>query len=495
MSWQRIQTYEKQEYWDPLVEAWLQFCEPADISEGIKEWLNNNLGFCIERLNAIGVEHLKEIIKECMFTDLTPLGPIGGQLQGEDVMDVANYILENRLFELHDNNIWIACQITGSPFDEIISVDFVTVSDILSSGNDGFKEYVLENLQSIFTDYISKSKGQEDETGLVYILNCEDIEDNQKVEYLRWQTEHKVLDVMDINDAYKPLAIRGKVLYPCWENVLAYYTFDQEMISDDLEGFINENVDKLLRKDYPTENSSAFASDIVYKSYLNIMAFEKLLPVLIQHVGKDDEDKFTKETGIERAKLLVQNNYLTDNVKTAKVVAQFGAPLFAKYLSFHIYSLIGNFDGYNVDSKTLSILLDKSSTLTNGQHWNLAKKVPAELVKQDSDLANVLMALMIKRKEELSWPVVEAVLNKATQTATKKQFQEWLIKRYLSDVNKEKIILKSMRYPYSEIVDDTKRPLVPKEFKEYLDLLAPLGLFTSNKEEEKGYRVYHSTKQ
>jgi len=275
---------------------------------------------------------------------------------------------------------------------------------------------------------------------------------------------------------------------------LDYYAFDQETISDDLEAFIDENVDKLLKEDYPTKNSSAFASDIVYGTYLSMSSYEKLLPVLIRYVGKDDEIKFSKDTGIERAKLLVRHDYLSDNVETAKGVAQFGAPLYAKYLSYHINSLIGNFDGYNVDSKTLSILLDKGSSLSNSQHWNLAKKVPSEQVKLDSDLANVLMALMMKRKEELTWAVVEAVLNKATQTATKKQFQEWLIKRYLSDVDKEKIILKSMRYPYSEIVDDTKRPLVPKEFKEYLDLLAPLGLFTSNKEEEKGYRVYHSTK-
>ena len=495
MSWLRIQTYEKQEYWDVLVEAWLLFCEPADVSEGIKEWLNNNLGFCIERLNAIGVEHFKDIIKECKFSDLTSLGPIGGQLQGEDVMDVANYILDNRLFELSDINIWIACQITVSPFDEIISADSVTISDILDSSNDGFKEYALENIQRVFNDFISKSKGQESENGLIYILNHEEIDDDQKVEFLQGQTKHKVLDIMDIKDAYKPLSIRGNVLYPCWENILAYYAFDHEMISDDLEGFINENVDRLLNKDYPTENSSAFASDIVYGAYLSMPTYEKLLPFLIRYVGKDDEEKFSKDTGIERAKLLVRNNYLSDNAETSKVVAQFGTPLYAKYLSYHINSLIGRYDDYEVDTKTLSVLLDKGSSLTNSQHWNLAKKVPAELVKLDSDLANVLMSLMMKRKEELSWSVVEAVLNKATQTATKKQFQEWLIKRYLSDVDKEKIILKSMRYPYSEVVDDTKRPLVPKDFKEYLDLLAPLGLFTSNKEEEKGYRVFHSTKQ
>ena len=62
------------------------------------------------------------------------------------------------------------------------------------------------------------------------------------------------------------------------------------------------------------------------------------------------------------------------------------------------------------------------------------------------------------------------------------------------DLAKVITILQTMLYPYAEIVNDMKRPLVPKEFQEYLDMIQPLGLFTSYKEEKNGLRVYHSTK-
>ncbi|MEE1121445.1 MAG: P-loop NTPase fold protein [Prevotella sp.] len=493
-SWQKIQAYEKQEYWDTLVEAWLQYCEPVDITDSIRKWLNSNLGFCVERLGEIGLEHLKEIIDGCLFENISALGPIGGQNQGEDVIDVANFILENKLFELTDNNIFVACEITSSPFSERSGVEYLTISDIISSGNNGFKEYVFENIKEVFADIINKSRGQEDEAGLVFILNLEELEENQKISYLKRQTKDKVFDIMDIKDPYKPFAIRGSVLEPSWVNMQKYFAYDQEMISEDMENYINNNVESLLKNEYPNDVESSLAGEIVYGPYLNISAYEKLLPVLIHNVNEDDEIKISKDTGIEKIKLLVKNNYLSDNVETAKVVAFYGVSLYAKYLSHHINSFISNYEDYDTNTKTLTVLLDKESSLTNGQRWNLAKKVSADLISQDSELANVILALMLKKKEELTWPVVEATIKKAYIMPQKQQYQEWLIKRYKGSIEKVIAIIKTMVYPYFEIADDSKRPLIPKGFKVYLDILEPLGIFTSFKEEDKGYRVYHSTK-
>lgn len=494
-SWLRIQTYEKKEYLDILVEAWLKYCEPSNIDNTVIDWLNTNLGFCIERLKAIGIQHLKDIITNCLFVDISSLGPIGDQYQGEDVMDVADYILENKLFVLTDNNIFIACEVSGKPFNKSRSIDTVTMSDILSSNNNGFKEYIEENIRDVFIGYVSKCNGQEEENGLIYILNHEKLEEQEKVDYLKSQTRNKVFDITDINDPFKPLAIREKVLYACWENVLDYYAFDQKRVSKDLENFINDNIELLLKSDYPIEDSSAFAGDIVYGGpYLNLSAYEKLLPFLIAQVNKDDESILSKDAGVDHIKLLVNGNYLSEKPETASVVSHFGAPIFAKYLSYHISSFIANYEDYEVDTKTLSTLLDRGSSLTNGQRWNLAKKVSSELVGEDTELANVILSIMLRRKEELSWPVVESTLRKANNQSNKIQFQEWLLEKHFADSKRVITIITTMASPYNEIVDDSKRPVIPKDFQKYLDLIKPLGLYTSYKEEKSGYRVYHSTK-
>ena len=85
-------------------------------------------------------------------------------------------------------------------------------------------------------------------------------------------------------------------------------------------------------------------------------------------------------------------------------------------------------------------------------------------------------------------------MKKSSPTDAKLRFQEWLLQRHKDDLVKVTAVLNSMVTPYSEIVIETKRPLIPKAFKEYLEMLSPLGLYTSYKEEKNGYRVYHSTK-
>ncbi|MBP5703947.1 MAG: hypothetical protein J6X12_04510 [Paludibacteraceae bacterium] len=494
LSWQMIQTYDKSEYRDPLTEAWLHYCEPVDITDGIREWLNCHLGFCIERLESIGVEHLKDIINGCLFENISTLGPIEGQFQGENVMDVANFILENKLFELTRNNIFVACEITSSSYNERKGVEYLTISDILSSDNNGFKEYVSENIKDVFADIISISRGQETEAGLKFILNQEELEENQKIAYLKRQTTDKVSDITDINDPYNPLAIRGSVLKPSWFNMLNYFAYDHETISDDLKNYINDNVESLIKDEYPNDEESSLAGELVYGPYLHISAYEKLLSALMNNVNENDEIKISKDTGIEKVKLLVKNHYLSDKIETAKVVAFYGSSLYAEYLSHHINSLITNYVDYDVNIETLTLLLNKESSLTTGQRWNLAKKISVDLIQQDEELTDEILVLMLKKKEELTWPVVEAAVKKASIMPQKQQFQEWLIERYKDSIEKVIAIIKTMDSPYWEIADGSKRPLIPKNFKKYLEILKPLGIFTSFREEDNGYRIYHSTK-
>lgn len=495
LSWQRIQTYDKQDRWDILVEAWLKYCEPSNINSIIINWLNSHLDFCIERLAAIGLQHLKEIIVECKFVELSTLGPIGGTFQGDDVIDLANYIFDKRLFEITDKNIYIGCVLTSSPFDDLKGVEYVTFSDILCSGNDGFKEYIIDNIKMVFDNIIFKSKGQETECGLIGVLNQEEIEDAKKIIYLKRQKKEKVHDINDINEPYMLFSILGKVLNPSWMNILVYYAHNQGMISGELEDFINENADVLAGSSYPNDVEGILPGEIVFGTYLENSSYKKLLPVLFPHTNEDDELKMTTAIGIERASMLVDNNYLSNRVETAKTISELSSPLYARYLSHHIISFISNYDEYDKDTKTLSLLLKKTSSITNGQRWSLAKCMTPDMISTDSELADALLALMYGKKDELSVASVNAVLQKASPNSAKMDFQKWLIKRHKDSVEIVTAVLKTMPKPYKEIADASKRPLIPVEFKEYLDIIKPLGLFTTcSPDGEKGYRIYRSTK-
>lgn len=553
-SWECIKNYERQEYFDTLTEAWLYYYDNSLISNDCRNWLNHNLGFCIERLEVIGVEQLKKIIKECKFEDISAISPIEGKHQNDAVMNITNYILDKGLFKLTGNNLFIATNQTrekifeltaNNPLERIqrteqtikkltelpdtikkltelpdtlkvfqqaaqpiklfaptytlpfVSNNFnvdrtkpLTISDILSSNNDGFKKYVEDNFKDVFENIICKSKGQETEMGLLYILNHEELNKNQETEYLKSQTDNKVHDIKKIEkDSGKRLALLSGVLVPNWKNVLNYYEFDNNSISADLENFINNNVDLLVKDEYPTDSESSLAGKIVYEHHLNITAFEKLLSVLKPHVGKDDERMLSEDIESERLKLLINNNYLSDNVETANVVAQHEASLYARYLSYHIDSYIANYANYDTNSETLTALLNKESSLTNEQRWNLAKNISSDLIEQDAELANVILELMLNRKEELDWDIVVAVIKNATIQPQKQQFQEMLIKRHRTSVDEITIILNSMGHPYSEIAGNSRPLDIPVDFKEYLEIIKPLKLFSKYRKLKNVYRI------
>ena len=490
-SWECIKNYERQEYFDTLTEAWLCYYDNSFIYTNCRNWLNDNLRFCVERLEVIGVEQFKKIIKECKFEDISAISPIDGKYQNDDVMNIANYILDKGLFKLTENNLFIATTLSVSNDFNVDRTKPLTISDILSSNNDGFKNYVNDNFKDVFENIICKSKGQETEMGLLYILNHEELDKNKKTEYLKSQTDNKVHDIKKIEkDSGKRLALLSGVLVPSWENVLNYYEFDKISISADLENFINNNVDLLVKDEYPTDSESSLAGEIVYGHHLNITAFEKLLSVLKPHVGKDDERMLSSEDiESERLKLLINNNYLSDNVETANVVAQHEASLYAKYLSYHIDSYIANYANYDTNSETLTALLNKESSLSDEQRWNLSKNISSDLIEQDAELANVILELMLNRKEELDWDIVVAVIKNATIQPQKQQFQKMLIKSHRMSVDEINIILNSMGHPYSEIADNSRPLDIPVDFKEYLEIIKPLKLFSKYRKLKNVYRI------
>lgn len=494
MSWQRIQTYEKQEYWDTLVEAWLRYCEPIDITDDIREWLNNNLGFCTDRLKAIGLDQLKSIAEGCMFVDLRSLDLIGGVFPNDDLLEMANHIIGKKMFELTRGNVCVACVITSSPFAKSLSKETLTMTSVLQSENQGLREYVAENIQEVFKECLVDSEGQEDENGLLAIINEESLDESQKTTYLMKQKDNKITNILSVNDEYKTIAIRSKVLQPSWSNTIDYYVSQDEIISEDLKQFVEDNVVVLKNEPYPKDMESALASDLVFGPYLKIEVYKELLPNLMAVVKKEDESKFDTNTGAERTAALVKGRYLSDDVETAKTVCLYGSRLYAEYLSSHVANYLLYFDDYDQDAKSVSLLLLKGSAITGSQRWSLAKLIPASLVVTSTELADSLVDIMLWKKEELAWTVIEAVLIKARPNGGKMRLQEWLLKNNRNDKMKVTTILQTMLSPYAEIVNDTKRPLVPKEFQEYLDMIQSLGLFTSYKEEKNGLRVYHSTK-
>lgn len=488
MSWQRIQTYEKQEYWDTLIEAWLSYCEPSDITAGICEWLNNNLGFCIERLEAIGIQHLKELINDCKFADITVLGPIGGQMQGEDVMEVANYILDNKLFELTSNNIYIACEITSNPFDEIKGAEYITITDILSSVNNGFKEYVKENVKDVFTNIISKNQGQENEVGLLYILNLGELDEQQKIDYLKRQTNDKIIDLNDINDTFKPLAVRSGVLKATWENVVLYLNEVSEKKADEhIIEFVNKHAEELAiqRTDkLEKEEVQNLLAQFVSTDNLTFEAFTRVV---------DCFDNWYYENGgpaVEerRAKVLNEKGMLHYSVKnTENIIERYSASIVVAYLLKHKREWLKQPSdvSYNTD---VAIGLMKSS-LTISEKASLIHCFDIEIL--NSELADEIIQILSKQEINLEISFLLKVMKLTKKSGERLRVLNNTLEK--NDFDEEMItaFIETLHYPYKNIAEKGKKPEIQNDEESWrlVKILKGKDYISSYSETKTGIRV------
>ena len=488
LSWQRIQTYEKQEYWDTLVEAWLSYCEPSDITAGICEWLNNNLGFCIERLEAIGIQHLKELINDCKFADITVLGPIGGQMQGEDVMEVANYILDNKLFELTSNNIYVACEITSNPFDDVKGAEYITITDILSSGNNCFREYVKENIKDVFTNIIRKNQGQEKEAGLIYILNLGELDEQQKIDYLKQQTNDKIIDLNDINDTFKPLAVRSGVLEATWENVVHYLNEVSEKKADEhIIEFVNKHAgeltiqrtDKLVKEDVQNLISQFVSTDN--------LSFEAFTIVV------DRFDNWYFESGvpdIEERRVMVLNekgmlHYTEKN--TGNIIERYSSSMVVAYLLKHKREWLKHPTDVSYDTNVAIGLMKSSLTISEK-----ASLMPCfDIAILNIELADEIIQILCKQEINLDMSFLLKVMKLTKKSGERIRILNNTLEKNNFDEDMITAFIETLHYPYKNIAEKGKKPEIQNDEESWklVKILKEKDYISSYSETKNGIRV------
>lgn len=495
-SWSKIQSQDTVDLWDTLVEAWLKYCESTDIIDPIIDWLNSNLGFCIERRNSLGIQHIKEIIDRCKFEDISSVGLVEGVMPDDEIRDIADYIINKRLFVLSSNNICTVCDLSTHPFVEVHKPEKISLTQIFQSGNQNFKDYVIDYLPLIINNCLSNSSGQEEENELLFIINNSTIEEKVKKDYLKKQSKFKINSIKDVDDDYRLLAFEVNIVAPTWQNIIDQYTSDKKIIHAVLEDFVDNNCDSLRKFPMVSDSdvASEFVGEMAYGNHFKIDTLKLLLPVISPSVKKEYESIFSEDVSTSRVKLLIDAKLLSGNLRTAKIVKEFSPNLYPFYLYNNIEDLINNFDSYEPAPNDLSIIISETISHNSERLLPLVKCIPADLINRNSKLAdNVLLAIQDNIKD-FSWSIIDAVLRTATQNETKLNFQKAIIKQYQDDNEKIRCVLKTMPSPYFDILDVTTHPKVPLSFKDSLEILRTRGFISSYKEQDNEYRVYHGKK-
>ena len=363
-----------------------------------------------------------------------------------------------------------------------------TMEKSISSGNNGFKDYVRENIKNVFSNVICKTQGQENVSGLLYIINNEELNEQQKIEYLKQQTSDKVSDLNDINDTFKPLAVRSGVLEATWENVVHYLNEVSEKKADEhIIEFVNmhageltiQRTDKLVKEDVQN-----LLAQFVGTDNLTFEAFTRIV---------DRFDNWYYESGVpdieeRRAMVLNEKGMLHYTAKnTESIIDRYSASMVVAYLLKHKREWLKHPAdvSYNAD---VAIGLMRSS-LTISEKASLIHCFDIEIL--NSELADEIIQILCKQEINLDISFLLKVMKLTKKSGERLRVLNNTLEK--NDYDEEMItaFIETLHYPYKNIAEKGKKPEIQNDEESWrlAKILKGKDYISSYSETKNGIRV------
>lgn len=471
LSWQMIEKHSNDEEKLLLREGWLRFCD--EVTEIQSLWLNENYSFLSSRVESIGLEKCKELINACLFSNLDN----GNQ-------DLLTEVIEQWHYDINKENLCLIANFLNKGND--VNPDNLNLTRITDTHHSEFEKYIKQYFVDAFTCFSTTSK-DESIDNLLFILNFENLEPEQKISYLNKQG-NQIEDFSEINDEYWDIAIKSKIVAPTWENVDSYFNKEnglteelfsyidyfhpelEEECTDDIEskdtlfkGLLGTN--KLSIKAY---RSMCRAFDNVFDGYTELSQLEEeRLYILLD----DDKIAFSEENIEIMQETAIYHNYL---------------------IHFH-KEFIKNLDyTYNIDTNCAFSLLNSDKFSLQEKREIIAIFSP-EIMTKSQNLADMVIEILLT-SNDLS--MEQSTLNVLLGTARNESNKVHLLTRILSlhsyNSNEVSAFLTLLGGKYTEIAERKKHPVF--ENNEWngvlLSKLESIGFISSTSPDKDGVRVH-----
>ena len=205
-SWQMIETHSNTEEKQLLREGWLKYCD--EVTEIQSLWLNENYSFLSSRVENIGLEKCKKLIKGCLFTDID-----------DNSEELLSEVIEQWHYDVSTKNLCFIVNFLNK--DSGTDANNLNLTRITDTHHPELEKYVKHAFIDAFTCFSANCKDESVEN-ILYILNHKDLKPEQKISYLKGQ-ENLLADFTDVNDEFRENAIKSQIITPTWENVDSYF--------------------------------------------------------------------------------------------------------------------------------------------------------------------------------------------------------------------------------------------------------------------------------
>ena len=440
------------------------------------DWFNSNFDFVSDNYDIIGASQVEKIISTCKFVELSSSND-----------SISRLLIENRSFEITLNNISILLNWIGNkPTSDCIPV---SITNILNCGKNKFIEYLTDKESLKKTVGIILDGTIEESSGIIYILNSEDLTIEIKKDYLKCQTT-LVDKITMIKDDMRPLALELSLIEPSWDNIIAYYSNNK--IDTILQDYIDTHYEEIAKTQYPKDHSDTvnFAVSLFLSDKLPIEKHGKLLSSVDLKFTSSD-----KLAGLdsERFRNIITNKAINFEDEWITILA--GSNNLGYYLEYFHVEFIHKIDQYSLDltSKAASYLIN-SRVLNNYEKLKIYRILPETIIESHVDLKDFGAQIILEDYNSLKWTPnqIKNLLHPGMKSEIDRELRFVIMSL---DENYIDEMLNELGGDYAAILNSSRHPKLPKdEFHErlltFLQVTGRVKAFHPNKNI---YRIYPTT--
>lgn len=471
VSWLMIEAHTNGDEKQLLREGWLKYCDEITVIPS--QWLNENYSFLSSRVENIGLEKCKELIKACLFTAIDD--------KSKELLDE---VVEQWHYDINTNNLCLIVNFLNK--DNNTNTNNLNLTRITDTHHLEFEKCVKHSFTDAFMCFSTKCKDESVEN-ILFILNNEGIKPEEKTPYLDGQAN--LLDgFTEVNEDCWSIAINSKIITPTWENIDCYFNKNGG-ITDELLSYIEHYYPKLEEEcSDDIESKGTLFNVLLGSSKLSLNAYRS-----ISKAFNNKFDGFKKLGQLDRERLLVllADDKIAFTEANIEILQEMS--IYSNYLIYYHKDFLNNLEYvYHIDVDDALTLLD-SDEFTLQEKRKIIGILSPKVMAGSQVLADKIIAILLAANDILvGQDALNGVLTIAENEKNKVIIANQMLFNYSYNNDGISSLLSLLGGKFTEIAERRKHPVIENnaENNALLSRLEDLDFISSKTPEKDGLRVH-----
>lgn len=477
LSWNLITAYTNSKGQQMLQEAWLRYSNESTPEQ--IEWLNNNYSFLSARVDNIGLSQCEKLLPPCHFV-----------LLDSNSTQLLYLVIKLSCYEINAANLCIILNHINK--NSNVSEDNLTLTRITDTNNANVVNYTQKHFADTFK-CLSLNVKDESKDSIVYIINSEDVNSEQKIKYLTGQPP--IEDFEKIDEQNWTVAIQAKVITPTWQNVSAY-SHHIKGVDDKLISYIEHYHTALESTCNNVENKDNLFKLLLGTKKLSILAFQSICKAFDNVF---DGYKELSAMDSERLMILLNDNMIAFSEANNEIMHN--TNIYAEYLIHYSKEFITNEKSEFRLNSEVALKLMRSNVFTASEKCKISEILEDNIISESSQLAELVIDnVLVTNNASIAQEKIVVLLKTAQDEKRKVNLVLLLLSEKKTTDDKIGlyilILLEALGGIYKEIAERQKHPVLSRtEWNiALLNRLQDLDYISSTTEVKDGIRVYPKRK-